>query len=254
MRIIEKAISFFGYLLYPPKCCFCGDLLTEKSKEEALCPVCLEKWTTEKNCKCRYCGRKHIDCACAFSYGRRYVDSIVHITGYTSDKSDVSTKLILMNKDKNIERISRFLALETANAIKEKIDYKDAYIVNCPRKIMAIIETGYDQSEKMAREISKILGLKYLPAIRRNLLTKYQKNLGEHERNINSGRAYSFRNKYRTSLYGKKVILIDDVATTGFTFGHCAELLRINGVGHVCCAYVAKTNIVNKTGRENGSK
>jgi len=86
-------------------------------------------------------------------------------------------------------------------------------------------ERGYNQSYLIAREITKYTDLK----IENNCLFKTkniieQSKLNKEERLINIQGVYSIKNKHR--LINKKILLLDDIYTTGSTVNECCEILK----------------------------
>ena len=93
-------------------------------------------------------------------------------------------------------------------------------------------ERGYNQSALLARELSRLSGL----PLETNCLTRSRysspqaKAASAGERRQNVCGAFTCRN---TNLKGKRVILIDDVATSGATLDACAAALKDGGAAFV---------------------
>ena len=90
-------------------------------------------------------------------------------------------------------------------------------------------DRGYNQSEIIAREISKILNI----PIKRNRLYKNkntvpQSTLNKEQREENAKDAYIAKNCKK--IANKKILLIDDIYTTGSTANECAKALVNNGI------------------------
>ena len=90
-------------------------------------------------------------------------------------------------------------------------------------------ERGYNQSELIARAISKTLGI----PIVKNVLVKIkntvpQSSLNKVQRAENAKGVYSAKN--HTKLRNKKILLIDDIYTTGSTLNECANALIQKGI------------------------
>ena len=96
-------------------------------------------------------------------------------------------------------------------------------------------ERGYDQSELLARKVAKEIGR---PC--RKLLTKIQENQVQHTLRREE-RKKNVQGVYRADggqIYGKRILLIDDIVTTGSTLGECAGELYRAGAAEVHCAAV----------------
>jgi ComF family protein len=93
-------------------------------------------------------------------------------------------------------------------------------------------ERGYNQAEEIARAMSPFLGLPVLSgALRRPRPTRSQTRLGRDERRDNL--ADAFRCPHPEAVRGKRLLLIDDVYTTGATAGRCRERLSAAGAAGV---------------------
>ena len=68
-----------------------------------------------------------------------------------------------------------------------------------------------------------------------------QKKLSGQSRGENAYRSYSVPEKYRDQLKGKRVLLIDDIVTTGATAVCAAALCKLYGASSVSCFCIAKT-------------
>ncbi len=99
------------------------------------------------------------------------------------------------------------------------------YIVPVPIHHARVRERGYNQSFYIAMGVSQILGIKYsFNIIRRNRYTQTQTTLNAADRLINLTDSIEAGGNY-TEIIGKRVLLVDDVLTTGSTLNTCAGTL-----------------------------
>ncbi|MCB1481183.1 MAG: ComF family protein [Rhodobiaceae bacterium] len=92
----------------------------------------------------------------------------------------------------------------------------------------------YNQAAEMSRAITAETGLQYVPhALRRIRATRHQVGLKQAERALNVTGAFSVPAHARHQILGKRVLLIDDVYTTGATVTAAARALRRFGAGEV---------------------
>jgi competence protein ComFC len=75
--------------------------------------------------------------------------------------------------------------------------------------------------------------------LQRTVDTRSQTRLSQAQRSENVRRAFRFRGK-KGELAGKRLIVVDDVLTTGATTNACARLLRQNGAEEVCVGTLAR--------------
>ena len=85
----------------------------------------------------------------------------------------------------------------------------------------------------MAQSFSDITGVKIVNALKKSAGTKSQKELSRSERIKNLKGALQIENTISNQLFGKSVLLVDDVATTGATLVESAKTLKKYGVKKV---------------------
>ncbi len=99
---------------------------------------------------------------------------------------------------------------------------------------------GFNQAELLARPIAKRRNIPVLKALRRSKPTDVQASLTMAARRKNVQGAFSTRKG--ADLKGKKILLIDDVMTTGATAGACAMALKRAGAASVTLAVLARVD------------
>jgi len=112
-------------------------------------------------------------------------------------------------------------------------------IVPVPVTLRKLLTRHYNQSEFLARELGRRVDLPCLPralARRGGLVT--QTTLTRHERASNVARA--FRVRQPKKIAGRRILLLDDVFTTGATANACARELRRAGAKSVHVITVAR--------------
>jgi len=98
---------------------------------------------------------------------------------------------------------------------------------------------GYNQSEELARELSKIVEIPFFTDVLiKTKITKSQMELSRAERETNLKNAFEVKDKEKIS--GKKVFLVDDVYTTGFTMQECSILLKKHGAKSIWGIAIAR--------------
>ena len=100
---------------------------------------------------------------------------------------------------------------------------------------------GYNQSELLARLLARRLALPFAPGLLRRVRdTPTQTRMDARQRRDNMAGAFRVPEERAPAAYGKCVVLVDDVMTTGATFGAAAAALREAGAGRVLCLSVAR--------------
>ncbi len=100
-------------------------------------------------------------------------------------------------------------------------------------------QRGYNQSVLIARDLAKnIEGLKYENVLKKTVNNKKQSSLSKKERIENVKNVYEV--KSREIILNKRVILFDDIYTTGATVNECKKVLKENGAKDVLILTLAK--------------
>lgn len=88
----------------------------------------------------------------------------------------------------------------------------------------------------IASNIAKKYDKKKVEILKRRKYTKYQWQLKKNMRHTNVRKAFELRKEVR----GSKILLVDDIMTTGNTLNECAKLLKRNGASNVDCLVLSK--------------
>ena len=95
----------------------------------------------------------------------------------------------------------------------------------------------YNQSQLLAKELSKLLGIPYQDTLIKVKKTKKQHKLNFTERKTNLNGAFALIDK--ESIKGKRILIIDDIVTSGYTLGNCGKTLSRDKPESICCAAIA---------------
>ncbi len=143
-------------------------------------------------------------------------------------------------------RDQTFLAKKFARILFDKVKNE---IVDCdliiaaPLHLKRLKKRKFNQAGLLAKEISKFSKQsKFIPDfLIRVKNTRPQIELRKKQREKNLKRAFLVNKKYRELVKGKKILLIDDVMTTGATVENCAKELKRRGAKEVLVLTIAKT-------------
>jgi ComF family protein len=147
----------------------------------------------------------------------------------------VTRKLIHLYKYARIRTLARPLAdlLRRGLPLDEHFDT----IVPVPLHWLRQWKRGFNQSELLARALSRRSGIPVLNALKRSRSTKAQAGLSNHARRQNVAKAFRAR-----PVEGRRILLIDDVMTTGATATACAQALKRAGAARVAVLTVARAD------------
>lgn len=206
-------------LIFPPKCALCEKLL---SKEETdLCHHCREN--TEN-----------------FKIAKSKIPYVAHWTALWYYKENVR-KSIHRYKFRRRRHCGvvygRLLAVKLSGALTQDMDMLSWVPISPARKW----KRGYDQAELICRALGKELDIPVTKVLKKIRHTKPQSGLqGAARRRANIVGAYKAIKPQ--ALTGKRILLIDDVVTTGATASECAKTLLIAGAKEIHFAAVAASS------------
>lgn len=127
-----------------------------------------------------------------------------------------------------------FLAERIAREYSGDFDFITWVPVSRLRKL----SRGYDQSRLLAEAAAEVLGLMAAPLLKKIRHTPPQSGIsGAAQRRANVLGAY--RATAPQTIQGKRILLVDDVITTGATVSECARILLTAGAKEVICIALA---------------
>jgi ComF family protein len=118
----------------------------------------------------------------------------------------------------------------------------DALLVPVPLSRERLRERGYNQAWELARRLGRRLGLEFnANVLRRGRDTAHQIGMSRQQREANLRDAFWVEPAQRVRLQGQRVVLVDDVLTTGATAHAAALALKRAGATQVDVWVVART-------------
>ncbi|MDD2268043.1 MAG: phosphoribosyltransferase family protein [Eubacteriales bacterium] len=220
---------------FPEKCILCGEVT---NSDAPFCRDCYIYWTDMPEDDCVTCGSKARECDCT---SIEYADRVVFAFWYGNEPL---RSLIYKLKNRPCKKTAKFFAEILASEVKVRLSGKrgglpfDA-VTYVPRSKKAVTRRGHDQAKMLAEEVAKHLGVPCVRLLERTHGALPQKTLKMTLRLVNTRGVFSSRKE--CALY-KRVLLVDDVTTTGATVSAAARALKQGGIKVVFCGAVAKTN------------
>lgn len=217
--------EFFLDILFPKFCFRCG------KEGEYLCPDCFSLIDILEKQYCPFCSKPKIvfnGKTCSSCQGRN-IEGLYCATSY---KDPIVRELISQFKYYGVKDISKplaalivahFLNLENNQFISDNF-----ILVPTPLHKKKLKERGFNQSEELGKVISTFLNKPLKNVLIKIKPTSNQVGLTKDERKEN------LKGVFRCSEHiNKKVLLIDDVFTTGSTMEECAKTLKESGAKEV---------------------
>jgi ComF family protein len=153
---------------------------------------------------------------------------------------DHSRDLILQFKHADRIDLARLFSVWLERAGAELIEQADA-VVPVPMHPLRLIRRRYNQAAEMARPLARRAGLAYWPgALARKRAGESQAGKSGSGRRRNVAGAFVCPERWRNQVAGKRILLIDDVLTTGATAEACARALTKAGAKSVDLAVIAR--------------
>lgn len=213
---MKKILTILLDLLYPPKCVICRRILARGEKE--ICADCLEALPNFEG------AAPQVDCA----------DDVAVTFFYENDLRESFLRYKFSGRDFYGKIYGRWMAGRVLETLGRDFDVVSWVPVSRKR----LRRRGYDQSELLARAIADKLALAVYPALQKHAERGPQSHLHDAaQRKENASGAFSLAPGADVS--GKKILLIDDIVTTGATLSECCRVLKLAGAKRVSCALFA---------------
>jgi competence protein ComFC len=204
--------NFIKDILFPKECLCC------KKEGDWLCPECFKKLEFNKK-----------------KYRLDNLDKLLVAGDY---ENEILAKIIKLFKYQFVKDIHKILAEFIFLFLSDKkIDLSESLIIPVPLSKKRLKWRGFNQAEILAKKISNKFNLDFSNDLKRIKYQKPQASLSEKERKINLINSFSWQGK---NLKNKKIILVDDVVTTGSTLNECAKTLKNAGARKIWGLVIAK--------------
>ena len=216
-------MSYFGeylkHLLFPPKC--------------ILCRRVLERDETDLCRECRAAAPEHPQGKLKL----QFIDSIAPVW-YYKDNVRLSLHRFKFRRARHLaEPFGKMMAMKVLSSGMENPELVTWVPISPIRKLLR----GYDQDQLLAEVIARELGLECVPLLKKIRHNRPQSGIeGYARRRANVMGAYRPVNADR--ICGMRILLVDDILTTGATLGECARELLTAGAKEIHCAVVASAH------------
>ncbi len=234
-KIAYKILSF----VFPNYCINCGKMLIEK-EHHCFCNECWDKIEIFNGESCKKCGAPVITAkgVCFKCRSKKFFYNEIKCVG----KYDG----ILKEAIRAYKYENRFkLADEFVNLILDNIDkeyYSDIdYIIPVPASEERLSMYGFAHILYLAERLGKRTGIKVLDGIKKIKHTPPQVSLNYDERINNLKGAFLLKRNAYEKIEGKRILLIDDVYTTGTTVNEVSLAIKQGAPAKIKVLTIAKT-------------
>lgn len=203
-------------LLFPPKCVFCGKLL--EPQELDLCKICRTEVSVYPNCK----------------RNLQFLDSFTAVWYYEGYVRRSLLQFKFYGKRHYAKSYGRHLAM----AIDEELRNGYDLLTWIPVSFLRRLRRGYDQVELLAKAVGQELGTSPVPTLKKIRHNHSQSGIASPaQRKANVLGVYQCLSP--ELVRGRRILLLDDIFTTGATASEAARVLKTMGAKEVHCAAIA---------------
>lgn len=214
MNLLKSLLNLF----FPPKCPFCGRVLDQPG----ICPACEKNLPWTRDGESLRVGPEDLRCCAPLWYEKMAREGVL--------------RLKFRNCTGGAEIMGGLIAECAAEWFSGEFDTVTWVPVNRKR----LRRRGYDQAELLARAACRAWDTQPV-----RLLKKTVNNPSQTSRKDAAARRENVKDAYEAvdaaQIAGHRILLVDDVCTTGSTLLECIRVLKEAGAASVVCAALART-------------
>ena len=229
-------------LLFPPRCAYCDVELSARDGDGFLCIDCLARLGPATWHGCRRCGGKVPECGfspqcCPLCHNTPLkFDAAVTLGSYHTGLRDVVLRMKRPSHDALSVAMGRLLVRRRREQL---LEHRADVVVPIPMFWTRRLGRGMNSPDVLARCLGKSLGI----PVRRDILVRHRNTLPQA--NLPPSRRFqnvrgAFRVRRPDVVRDVRVLLVDDVLTTGATCSEAAKMLKQAGAASVAVAVVAR--------------
>jgi ComF family protein len=225
-------------LLLPVHCLDCETAMERPADSILFCPDCRSELAPEAAPHCLRCGatRETTAATCVWCQGHRLqFDQVIHLGLYREKLRDVVLRMKRSMSESLSVSMGRLLLQARGETLRE---WHADLVVPVPMHWQRRFARGISSSDVLASCLAKGMGIPLCRALARKRNTKPQNELRARQRFRNVYGAFGLCSGY--DLGGARVLLVDDVLTTGATASAAARVLKRAGAAAVAVAVAAR--------------
>ena len=222
-------------VIFPRRCPVCGEIVLPKGQR--ICPPCVKKLDFVREPRCLKCGRTLADEQARYCHScetrERSFEKNLALLFYDDCMRRTMAAVKYHHKKEYLAPLGRLLALKFAAELK---NFRADCLLPVPLHPERRRSRGFNQAEELARELAREIGIPlFTDVLLREKKTVAQKSLGADARIRNLAAAFRAKEGCIEERKIRRVILVDDIYTTGSTLEACSQVLRAAGVEKVLC-------------------
>jgi len=198
-------MQFFSdlkYLLFPTRCFGCREL------GYSICSECRQQWNPH-----------------------RYQSRVTNLAVYSAiTYSPIAKNILLAAKEQGVKSADQLVRNAVSVSIHELFKkYPSCALVPIPSSASSNRRRGRDFINEIAISVARDLGVAVLPLLEHQRKIRDQSKLNVSNRHQNLAMALSIKPQFRGNYSGEKVVILDDLVTTGATIGEANRALTRGG-------------------------
>ncbi|WP_421780056.1 double zinc ribbon domain-containing protein [Kiloniella litopenaei] len=233
--LLNKGVNY----LFPPVCGNCDCAIWDNA---GICPNCWKDLTFISGACCKLCG---------YPFELSHGDDLVCGECLKSPKKfdqcraalvyDVFSKDMIIGFKHADKTYLRALFTQWLSLCGQDIINEADFIIPIPLHPRRLLKRRYNQAGLLAQGVARLHHKKYTPDLllrTKNTSSQGQFSMSGRWRNVRN--AFVLNSKFKDEIYGKHIVLIDDVYTTGATLDSCARTLKNAGASTVSAVVLAR--------------
>ena len=239
--------TFILDLIFPRYCLGCRKEMASK-QSVLICDACFGKIILNSGVQCHICGLRNIKGTCKRCRRKTPLKGLLAAGQY---KNPILKEMIRRFKYQSVQSLKKPLAELIINYLKKE-NLTDKFsarknnfiLVPIPLTLRRKLVRGFNQSELLAKEIGNFLNCPVINLLKRKKFTSPQAEISDwQKRKENISGAFCLSPTYPQIYRFRKpikVIIVDDVATSGATLEEAANVLKEAGIKEIYGLVVAK--------------
>ncbi len=227
---LARVRDFLTDLIYPPRCPYCGRVIAQG---ERTCGSCTARRWRIADPRCTRCGRNKRDCTCPTGRPLKYYQGVAAPFYFGGE---VRSAIYRLKRSCDPVRLMSEEMYRTFREVYGGLTFDRITCIPMSRRQRR--SRGFNQSRELARALSRLSGIPFEELLTQRFQTRTQHRLTAEERRANVLGAYDVRRG--ADPEGMRILLVDDVFTTGSTAAECAKMLCFSGARsvHLLCAAI----------------
>lgn len=231
-------LQFLSHFFSFP-CPNCKEVSETQTSDNAFCADCMQKLPQIYPPYCKGCGGvldTALDvCTSCLKEPKRPWDYAIALFHH----QDPVQNMIHQFKYRQMTVYARAFSAYAVPLLPERWTQKPDVIVSIPIHWIRFLQRGYNQSDLFAQQLARGLHLPMAFPLKRAHFSRHQMTLDLKGRKRKLSRFFTLRDKGR-SVKGKRVLLVDDVFTTGATLTAATRLLKLAGALSVTVLVISR--------------